>query len=230
MIICIKNYLSVMRQLKDMGVNEFSIFDPARDYPRRRHPLTEKGAEVLGLHVGGTNSASETEAAGHSSQETTPVSDSVETADAPVAEPRKRFHIGYVSGVFDLYHVGHQNLFRRAKEQCDYLIVGVVSDKGVIKYKGVAPFVPFEERIELVRGCRYVDEAVEIPVDRNGPKDALSMYHFDVMFQGSDHMNDPYWLEAQEYLREHGSDIVFFPYTLSTNSTNLKALIEKKLM
>lgn len=221
-IICIKNYLSVMRQLKDMGVNEFSIFDPARDYPRRRHPLTEKGAEVLGLQVDEKLNGSGTEA--------DPTAESAETAGVSAAGSRKRFHIGYVSGVFDLYHVGHQNLFRRAKEQCDYLIVGVVSDKGVIKYKGVAPFVPFEERIELVRGCRYVDEAVEIPVDRNGPKDALSMYHFDVMFQGSDHMNDPYWLEAQEYLREHGSDIVFFPYTLSTNSTNLKALIEKKLM
>ncbi|MBQ7680309.1 MAG: adenylyltransferase/cytidyltransferase family protein [Butyrivibrio sp.] len=173
---------------------EFGIFDPARDYPRRRHPVDPA------------------------------------VSNPEVHNPDKKYHIGYISGVFDLFHVGHLNLFRRAKALCDYLIVGVVSDKGVIRHKGVAPFVPFEERIELVRGCRYVDEAVEIPLDLNGPKEALALYHFDAMFQGSDHMNEDYWIEMKEYLQEHGVDMVFFPYTLSTNSTNLKALIEKKLV
>lgn len=186
-IICIKNYISVMKQLKELGVSEYSIYDPARDYPRKRHPI------------------------------------------APPETGQKKYHIGYISGVFDLFHIGHVNLYRRAKEQCDYLIVGVVSDKGVIKHKGVAPFIPFEERIELVRSCRYVDEAVEIPLDLNGPKQAWPMYHYDVQFIGSDYINNQYWLDNQKWLREHGADLVFFPYTKSTNSTNIKALIEKKL-
>lgn len=146
-------------------------------------------------------------------------------------EVKKKYHIGYISGTFDLFHIGHLNMFKRAKELCDYLIVGVVTDEGTKKHKGgVVPFVPFEERIELVRACKYVDEAVEIPVDRNGPKEAYAMYHFDVQFNGTDHMYEPYWIEMQKYLREQGSDMVFFPYTLSTNSTNIKKLIEKKLI
>ncbi|MCR5676186.1 MAG: adenylyltransferase/cytidyltransferase family protein [Lachnospiraceae bacterium] len=184
-----------------MGVTEVSIYDPLRDYPRKRHPIVTE-----------------------------------QTSADKVAEPgsagkeKKKYHTGYISGVWDLFHVGHLNIFKRAKEQCEYLIVGVVSDKGVIRFKGVAPFVPFEERIELVRACRYVDEAVEIPVEMNGPKEALAMYHFDVQFQGSDHMNEDYWIQMRDYLREHGADMVFFPYTMSTNSTNIKKLIEKKLV
>ncbi|WP_242856539.1 adenylyltransferase/cytidyltransferase family protein [Butyrivibrio sp. AE2032] len=193
-LICIKNYVSVIKQLEEMGVKEYSVYDPARSYPRKRKP-TFGEVETLPPH-----------------------------------DPKKKYHVGYISGVFDLYHVGHLNLFKNAKELCDYLIVGVVSDKGVIKHKGVSPFVPFEERAELVRSCRYVDEVVEIPLDLNGPKEAYSLYHFDVQFSGSDYINSDYWLNAQEYLRQRGSDLYFFPYTKSTNSTNIKALIEKKLI
>ena len=91
------------------------------------------------------------------------------------------------------------------------------------------PFVPFEERIEMVRSCRYVDEAVEIPVDLNDTKDAFAMYHFDVQFSGSDYVFNQTWLNKQKYLRENGSDLVFFPYTKSTSSTSIKKLIEKGL-
>lgn len=146
------------------------------------------------------------------------------------ADDKKKYHVGYISGVFDLYHVGHLNLFRKAKSMCDYLIVGVVSDKGVVKKKGVNPFIPFDERTDLVRSCRFVDEVVEIPLEYNGPQEAFAMYHFDVQFSGSDYINSPYWLDAQKYLREHGADLVFLPYTKSTNSTNIKALIEKSLL
>lgn len=198
-IICIKNYISVMKQLQEMGVAEYSIYDPARDYPKKRKPIVSENSNVIS-----------------------------ESTDR--SREKKKYHTGYISGVFDLFHVGHVNLIKRAKEQCDYLIVGVVSDKGVIKHKGVAPFIPFKERIEMIRSCRYVDEAVEIPVDLNGPKEAWSMYHYDVQFSGSDYINDPYWLNAQQWLREHGADLVFFPYTKETNSTNIKALIEKKLV
>ena len=107
-IICIKSYLSVIKQLEDMGVNDYGIFDPNNNYPRKRKPI-EQSAQ-----------ANDNNAAA------------------------KKYHVGYIAGVFDLYHIGHLNMFRRAKEQCDYLIVGVVTDEGVRINKGVEPFVPFE--------------------------------------------------------------------------------------
>lgn len=134
----------------------------------------------------------------------------------------KKYHIGYVAGVFDLFHIGHLNLLRRAKEQCDYLIVGVVSDEQVIKSKKTKPYIPFVERMEIVQACRYVDEAVEIPVDRPNTEDAYYMYHFDAQFSGSDYANDPVWLASKVFLQQHGSDMVFFPYTETTSSTELK--------
>lgn len=190
-LICIKNYLSVMKQLDDMGVSEYGIYDSGKDYPIKKR------------------------------------------ADRPVlkenAEPRK-YHTGYIAGVFDLFHVGHLNMFKRAKEQCEYLIVGVVSDEGVRKYKEVEPFVPFAERIEMVRSCRYVDEAVEIPLNYYGTGDAYRLYHFDVQFSGSDYADNPDWLRQKEFLEKHGADMVFFPYTESTSSSKIKELIDKRLV
>lgn len=192
-IICIKNYLSVMKQLDSMRVTEYSIYDSSKAYPRKRKPIVVN----QGMGVGDT---------------------------AP-----KKYHTGYVAGVFDLFHIGHLNMFKRAKELCDYLIVGVVSDEGVFKYKEKEPFIPFEERIEMVRSCRYVDEAVEIPVVYRGTRDAWSLYHFDCQFSGSDYADDPVWLDNKRFLEEHGAEMVFFPYTEQTSSTKIKELIERGL-
>ena len=145
-------------------------------------------------------------------------------------EPKKKYHIGYIAGVFDLYHLGHLNMFRRAKEQCDYLIVGVTSDRYVRELKKKEPFIPFEERLEMVRSCKYVDEAHEIPFEYGGTVEAFQKYHFDVQFSGSDYVNNSWWLEQQKWLRDHGADLVFFPYTEQTSSTKIKALIEKGLL
>ncbi|MCI8949035.1 MAG: adenylyltransferase/cytidyltransferase family protein [Lachnospiraceae bacterium] len=144
-------------------------------------------------------------------------------------EPKK-YHIGYIAGVFDLFHVGHLNMFKRAKEQCDYLIVGVVSDESVMNNKKTMPCMSFEERIELVRACRYVDEAVEIPTDNGDTDEAYRRYHFDVQFSGSDYASDPAWLAKKTYLEKRGAQMVFFPYTQTTSSTKIKELIEKKLV
>lgn len=134
----------------------------------------------------------------------------------------KKYHVGYVAGVFDLFHIGHLNIFRRAKEQCDYLIVGVSSDEQVIKSKKTRPYIPFEERLEIVQSCRYVDEAVMIPPDKPNTEDAYYMYHFDVQFSGSDYADDPGWLARKVFLQQHGADMVFFPYTQTTSSTEIK--------
>lgn len=135
---------------------------------------------------------------------------------------RRKYHIGYVAGVFDLFHIGHLNLLRRAKEQCDYLIAGVVTDEQAIKVKRTKPYMSFNDRLEIVKACRYVDEAVEIPEDRYTTEDAWHRYHFDVQFSGSDYENDPGWLAQRAFLRRHGSDIIFFPYTQSVSSTEIK--------
>ena len=140
----------------------------------------------------------------------------------------KKYHVGYIAGVFDLFHVGHLNLFKRAKEMCDYLIVGVVSDESVMNSKKTMPYVPFEERIEMVRSCRYVDEAVAIPPYAGDTDEAYRRYQFDVQFSGSDYENDPVWLAKKVFLQKQGSDLVFFPYTQSTSSTKLKATIEER--
>lgn len=142
----------------------------------------------------------------------------------------KKYHTGYIAGVFDLYHIGHLNMFKRAKEQCDYLIVGVVTDEGVRKYKKTVPFIPFEERLELVSSCKYVDEAVEIPLNYSGTRDAFRMYHFDCQFSGSDYKDNPDWLADKEFLEKHGAEMVFFPYTEGTSSTKIKSLIQQKLV
>lgn len=143
-------------------------------------------------------------------------------------EEVKKYNVGYIAGVFDLFHVGHLNLFKRAKQQCNYLIVGVVSDEQVMQNKKTTPYIPFADRLEIVRSCKYVDEAVKIPLIRPGTEDAFRRYRFDVQFSGSDYENDPDWLAKQTYLRKHGSDLVFFPYTESISSSKLKEKIVKK--
>lgn len=140
----------------------------------------------------------------------------------------KRYHVGYVAGVFDLFHIGHLNLLRRAKEQCDYLIVGVVSDEQVVRSKKTKPYIPFAERLEIVQACRYVDEAAAIPIDAPNTEDAYYKYHFDVQFSGSDYAKDPYWLAQKVFLQQHGADMVFFPYTETTSSTQIKEMVSIK--
>ncbi len=195
-LICIKNYLSVMKQLKEMGIKEYSIYDSGKAYPRKRKPILQPSA-----------------AAGD------------ETQNTP-----KKYHTGYIAGVFDLFHVGHLNMFKRAKEQCEYLIVGVVSDEGVRKFKKVEPFMSFEERAELVRSCRYVDEVAEIPLNFGGTRDAWRLHHFDCQFSGSDYVNNPDWMAEKQFLEKHGAEMVFFPYTETTSSSKLKKLIEQRLI
>lgn len=146
------------------------------------------------------------------------------------AKGTKKYKVGYIAGVFDLFHIGHLNMFRRAKEQCEYLIVGVVTDEMVRKGKKVEPFVPFEERLEMVRACRYVDEAYAIPASDGSSREAFRRYHFDVQFSGSDYVDNPDWMAEKAYLEKNGATLEFFPYTQSTSSTKLKGLISQKLI
>ncbi len=202
--------------LKELPVGTYMVIICIKKYAGVIEQLEEMGIREYGIYEMNRS---------YPKKRKTVVTSETVTKDS---EPKK-YHVGYIAGVFDLFHIGHLNMFKRAKEQCDYLIVGVVSDDAVHQYKGTANFIPFEERIELVKACRYVDEAVEIPLYAGGTQDAWRMYHFDVQFSGSDYENDPVWSAEKEWLEQHGATMVFFPYTQSTSSTKLKALINQRL-
>lgn len=133
--------------------------------------------------------------------------------------------IGYTTGVFDLFHVGHLNILKRAKEQCDYLIVGVSTDELVEKYKHKTPVICYDERVEIVKAIRYVDEVVP-QVNRN-KYIAWEKYHFNRMFVGDDWKGSALFNEMEEKFKPLGVEIVYFPYTKGTSSTILKQALAK---
>lgn len=132
---------------------------------------------------------------------------------------QKRVVIGYLSGTFDLFHVGHLNLLRRAKHQCDYLIVGV---HGSGAWKGKETFIPLEERKAIVAACKYVDMVVDsCPED----SDAWDLWHYDKLFVGSDYKGTERFNRYEEYFKDKGVQIVYFPYTQSTSSTQIRKTV-----
>lgn len=132
--------------------------------------------------------------------------------------------VGYTTGVFDMFHIGHLNILKRAKEKCDYLIVGVSTDELCLSYKHKAPIVPFVERKAIVEAIKYVDEVVP-QVDRN-KFGAWENYKFDVMFVGDDWKGSPLFSALEERFKEVGVSIVYFPYTTGTSSTVLREKLD----
>jgi glycerol-3-phosphate cytidylyltransferase len=133
--------------------------------------------------------------------------------------------IGYTTGVFDMFHIGHLNILRRAKEQCDYLIVGVSTDELCASYKHKKPIIPFEERKAIVEAIRYVDEVVpQIDRDKYG---AWERIRFDRMFVGDDWKGSPLFSELEEKFKQVGVEIVYFPYTRGTSSTELRDKLDQ---
>lgn len=124
--------------------------------------------------------------------------------------------IGYTSGVFDLFHVGHVNILRNAKSMCDRLVVGVSVDK-LVSYKGKNSVISFEDRIEVVRSCKYVDLAV--PQESMDKIDAWKRYKFNIMFVGDDWYKTEKWGDFESEFSNVGVKIIYFPYTNSTSST-----------
>ncbi len=128
--------------------------------------------------------------------------------------------IGYTTGVYDMFHIGHLNILRRAKEQCDYLIVGVSTDELVLHDKNKRPVIPFENRCEIVKAIRYVDEVVP-QVDKN-KFEAWKKYRFNKMFVGSDWQGTPQWKEFEKQFAPVNVEIVYLPHTDGISSSILR--------
>lgn len=132
----------------------------------------------------------------------------------------KKYKIGYTTGVFDMFHIGHLNILRRAKERCEYLIVGVSTDEVVQSYKHKTPIIPFEERCAIVEAIKYVDRVV--PQLSMNKMEAYDKYHFDALFHGSDWKNSDMYNKIVEEMATVGVDVVFLPHTEGVSSTIIK--------
>lgn len=135
--------------------------------------------------------------------------------------------IGYTTGVYDMFHIGHLNILQRAKEQCDYLIVGVSTDELVQKDKNKTPVIQFEERCKIVGAIKYVDRVV--PQQDKDKFAAWQKYHFDKMFVGSDWKGSPQWNRFEEQFAPLNVEIVYLPHTDGVSSTELTNLLKKML-
>lgn len=136
----------------------------------------------------------------------------------------KKYHIGYTTGVFDMFHIGHLNILRNAKELCDYLIVGVSTDELVQQYKGKTPIIGFEERMAIVEAIRYVDKVV--PQVTMNKMDAWQQLHFDVLFHGSDWKGSDMYNRVVAEFEKVGVDVVFLPHTSGVSSTMLADILQ----
>lgn len=132
--------------------------------------------------------------------------------------------IGYAAGAFDLFHVGHLNILKHARSQCDYLIAGVVSDEMLELTKGIRPIVPLAERLEIVRNIRFVDDAIaEVVPDK---LDTWKSVQFDVFFKGDDWRGTEKGQRLERDFAAVGVEVVYFPYTVSTSSTQLRRALD----
>ena len=133
--------------------------------------------------------------------------------------------IGYTTGVFDLFHIGHLNILKKAKENCDYLIVGVSTDELVKNYKNKIPIIPFDERVAIVSAIKYVDRVV--PQETRDKFLAWEMYRFNRMFVGDDWKGSELFMSVEKRLKEQGVDVMYFPYTKGTSSSILRETINR---
>lgn len=134
--------------------------------------------------------------------------------------------IGYTTGVYDLFHVGHVNLLRNARALCDKLIVGVSIDELVYAEKNKYPVIPFIERCEVVRSCKYVDLVIA-QSDRN-KMDAWKKLKYNILFVGDDWYENTKWNIMEKKLSENGVNVIYFPYTQGTSSTLINEILIKK--
>ena len=135
--------------------------------------------------------------------------------------------VGYVPGIFDMFHVGHLNILRNARLACDHLIAGVVSDELSLRVKGKLPVVPLNERLEVVRSIRYVDDAVEEDVDEK--LDMWQRLQFNVIIKGDDWRGTAKGNKLERDFSSVGVEVVYLPYTVHTSSTKLRQVLDTRI-
>ena len=138
---------------------------------------------------------------------------------------KKKYKVGYTTGVFDLFHIGHLNILKKSKKICDKLIVGISTDALVFENKKKYPVINLNERIEIVKSIKFVDKVV---VQKNSNKVIAHRYYkFDVLIVGDDWKGDLNWIEYEEKLKKKHVEVVYFPYTKSTSSTKINRILDK---
>ena len=137
---------------------------------------------------------------------------------------KKKIIIGYTTGVFDLFHIGHVKILQKAKSLCDKLIVGVSTDALVKKYKNKKPIIPFSERVEVIKNNKCVDLVVsQNSLDKFKNWRRLK---YDVMFVGDDWYATKKWRDLDQEFRKLGVKIVYLPYTKKTSSTKINKILD----
>ncbi|MCW3795111.1 adenylyltransferase/cytidyltransferase family protein [Paenibacillus sp. LS1] len=139
------------------------------------------------------------------------------------SETNKHWDVGYVSGSFDMFHIGHLNLIRQTKKRCNKLIVGVLTDELISNRKNKWPTIPLHDRLEIIAALKYVDKVDITTESLTHKRNALKKYGFDAMFSGDDHIDDG-WADDEDELKELGVDLVFFPYTKEVSSSRLQEI------
>ena len=139
----------------------------------------------------------------------------------------KHYKIGYTQGVYDMFHVGHLNLINQAKEYCDYLIVGINSDKLVESYKNKIPVINELDRAKIVSNIKAVNQC--IVVDSLDKNEILKNQNFDAIFIGDDWKGNPRWEKTKIEMSKKGIDVVFLPHTPDISSTILRPIAKKRI-
>jgi len=135
--------------------------------------------------------------------------------------------VGYVPGVFDLFHIGHLNILRQARELCDVLVAGVVSDEACLEAKGIVPTIPLAERLQIVDAIGIVDAVyAELTTDK---RDAWRVVGFQRLFKGDDWAGTDKGLLLEQHMAEVGVEVVYLPYTVHTSSTVLRRALAERV-
>ena len=138
----------------------------------------------------------------------------------------KKYRIGYTSGVYDMFHVGHLNVLERAKQYCDFLIVGVTTDALCFARKNKMPIINQEDRLRIVQAVRYVDQAIyQETMDK---LDVVKKYHVDAVFVGSDWKGTPSWNQYEKEFSEYGCSVVYLDHTDGISSSILREKLNEQ--
>lgn len=136
--------------------------------------------------------------------------------------------IGYTTGVYDMFHVGHLNILENAKQQCDFLIVGISTDELVLQEKNKRPIIPFEDRMKIVQAIRFVDQVV--PQKNKNKLEAWDKYHFNKMFVGSDWKGTGQWEKYEKQFKPLNVEIIYLPHTNGISSSILRKKLKARIL